>query len=340
MFELMTMNGNESIEKTIRGYFNGQLSAEEEKDLAQWINRSNSNKAYFEEVKRALVPEEMEHPLLESSFIELKDRLLINRLISARHSGRIRQISISLQKVAAILTIALVAGFSAAYLLLQKPEPKSELSWFEIQVPRGEKTKLLLPDGSLVWINSESILSYPNNYMEGNREVRLKGEAYFEVENQQDKPFIVKTTDYNICVLGTKFNVMAYPDFNRTSTWLIEGMVEIQRGKQAIPMGTGQNLEFSDNQFTIKNENALQSACWKDNIFDFDQINFKELIIRLERWYDIDIEVKGQNLDNIVYSGVFKNEETIWQVLNSLRLMLPIQYKREGFRKFVITEKE
>jgi ferric-dicitrate binding protein FerR (iron transport regulator) len=198
----------------------------------------------------------------------------------------------------------------------------------------------VLPDGSKVWVNSESRLSYPSDFMSGDRKLRLTGEAYFEVAKKQGENLVVETKDYSVSVLGTRFNVMAYPDFNRTETSLIEGKIEIKKDEQTIPVVPGQILTYAENQFKIKSDNTKLTTRWKDDVFDFDKISFRELIIRLERWYDVKIEVKNPELNKIIYSGVFKNEETIWQVLQTFELTLPIRYERVDFRKFVIEMKK
>jgi ferric-dicitrate binding protein FerR (iron transport regulator) len=235
-----------------------------------------------------------------------------------------------------MVVLAAVSGFMAASLLTGGSSQKTSLVWFETQVPRGEKSLLLLPDGSKVWVNSESSLSYPANFMDGNRNVKLNGEAYFEVAKLNGSVFTVETPDYNVRVLGTRFDLMAYENFNRTETTLIEGKIEIQKGKQIIEIVPGQTFIYKENQFFSKETMAAKSSRWKDDIFDFDQITFQEMVIRLERWYDVDIEIKSPELNQIIYSGVFKNEETIDEVLNTFQLTMPIRYTRDGFRKFNI----
>ena len=333
------MNINDNIERQIRDYFNGQLPASEEAELLHWLKSDEKNKAYFFSLKNNLEPQQMQHLLLQSSFSELKSKLMINREFESNSSGRIKSLHLSFLRIAAMIVMALITGFTAAYLILQTNQPKTEVVWFKTIVPRGEKSELILPDGSKVWVNSESNISYPSNFMEGNRQIKLNGEAYFEVEKLEDMTFTVSTIDYNIKVLGTKFNVMAYKEFGRTETSLVDGSIEIQKGNQQIKVEQGQTFTFTNSQFYLTKTEVSQTARWKDDIFDFDQITFKELIIRLERWYDVDIEIKNQKLNEIVYSGVFKNEETIWQVLNTLQLTLPIRYNRVDFRKFVIENK-
>jgi ferric-dicitrate binding protein FerR (iron transport regulator) len=335
------MNVNNTIERKICDYFNGKLSATEEAELIQWLQFSEENEAYFRSYKEKIDPQEIEHPLLQSSFSELKNKLLINQEFNTRNSTGIKKLQLSFARIAAMLLVAVITGFSIAYLLIGPSTPKAEVVWFETHVPRGEKSQLILPDGSKVWLNSESDISYPSDFMTGNRVMKLKGEAYFEVAKLDNKLFTVETNNYNIKVLGTKFNVMAYPDFNRTETSLIEGKIEIQKGEQNVQVIPGETFSYANDKYSIKEARVSQTSKWKDDIFDFDRIAFKELIVRMERWYDVDIEIKNPELNGILYSGIFKNEETIWEVLNTFQLTLPIKCSRVGFRKFVIeTNKE
>lgn len=330
------MNVNNTIERKISNYFNGKLSAAEEAELIQWLKLNEENRAYFLSYKEKIDPQEIEHPLLQSSFAELKNRLLINQEFNSSIIGRVRRLQLSFSQIAAMLLVALIAGFSIAYLLTGSKMTKTNVVWFETHVPRGEKSQLILPDGSKVWLNSESDISYPSDFMNGNRVMKLSGEAYFEVAKLENKPFTVETNNYNIRVLGTKFNVMAYPDFNRTETSLIEGKIEIQQGEQSVRVVPGETFSYADNRYSIKEARVSQTSKWKDDVFDFDRITFKELIVRMERWYDVDIEIKNPELNGILYSGIFKNEETILEVLNTFQLTLPIRCSRVGFRKFII----
>jgi|GEM_PF-145273 len=330
------MNRNEIIKEKILAYFNGRLSPVDEAWLVSWIKENEENKAYFFAVKNQLNPDEMNHPLLKSSFSELKNKLFIEKQFESVSKGRVRKISLSFSKIAALVILAVLLGFTASLVFNSRTGTKSEVAWFETNVLRGEKSQIILPDGSKVWLNSETSLSYPSNFMNGNRELKLNGEAYFEVAKQNGRHFTVKTKDYDIRVVGTKFNVTAYNDFKRTETSLIEGKIEIRKEDKKFEVTPGQTFIYKNNRFFVKETNTTKSAKWKDDIFDFDRITFRELITRLERWYDVDIELKGEKLNDIVYSGVFKNEETIEEVLNTFQLTMPIKYKKEDFRKFSI----
>jgi ferric-dicitrate binding protein FerR (iron transport regulator) len=333
------MNNETIIKAKILSYFNGGLSASGEAELFEWINKDPKNKDYFFDIKNELDPEKISHGLLTDSFLELRNKIIIRNQFQKKPIRKTRALYLKVSRIAAMLIFVVALSFSLAWMMGHLQQEKQEVAWFESSTPRGEKSKLQLPDGSTVWLNSESSISFPNNFSTGNREVRLSGEAYFEVEKLAGLPFIVKTEAYDIHVLGTKFNVMAYDDFMRTETSLIEGQVEIYKGSQVVALAPGQVLTYQDNKIKIKEANTIRSGYWKDGRFDFDQITLQELIVRLERWYDIDIKMENAELKEIVYSGVFKNEETIWQVLNSIQLTLPITYSRSGFREFEIERK-
>lgn len=332
------MDTASQMRERIMAYFKGELSKEEEAFLYAWIKESAENKAFFFQLKNEFALQEDTDPLIERSYAELKSKLLLRQQFPS--VPRKKKSSFLFLRVAAAIVVGLILGGGATYFFTSKPVEEVKVVWFETKVPRGEKSQLLLPDGSKVWMNSESSLSYPSNFMAGNRNVKLDGEAYFEVAKQQKSKFSVQTRDYTVRVLGTKFNVTGYADFNRTETALLEGSVEIIRGKQHLALHPGQTLQYKDGQFIMGEFSGGTSAKWKDNLFDFKEIPFEELVLRLERWYDVDIEVKSDDLNKIVYSGVFKNAETIEEILDIFQLTMPISYTKEDFRKFSIQRKK
>ncbi len=331
------MDQKQIFKEKVLSYFQGNLTVDEEAELLTWIKEDSKSRDFFLKVKKELNPDEIHHELLADSYSELRNKLFISEQFRASRLGKTRKLYVQVSKIAALLLLAVVLGFSFSWLMTSHQQ--KDVVWFETNAPRGEKTRLTLPDGSQVWLNSESTLLFANNFLDGNREVKLTGEAYFEVEKMHGLPFVVKTPSYDVRVLGTKFNVMAYKDFDRTVTSLIEGHVQIKKGPQIVDLKPGQMLTYQNKQFLVKQTNTTRSRSWKDDKFDFDRVTFKELITRLERWYDVDIKMDDPSLSDIIFSGVFKNEETIWQVLNSIQMTLPIKYYRSGFREFVIERK-
>jgi len=191
-----------------------------------------------------------------------------------------------------------------------------------------------------VWLNSESKLRYPANFSQKERWVELSGEAFFSVTRHGDQSFFVKTTDFNIRVTGTKFNVMAYEDFNRTEASLEEGRIELlsNSGKEKIAqLKPNQKIIFSKekHEYTIVKSKPEIESSWKNNEFVFEDIEFSEFAKRLERWYNVEIIFADQELSKIRYTGKFKNKETIWQVLDIIKLTTNIEYTLND-RKLII----
>lgn len=315
----------------IRRYFSGQLSSKEELELLSWLELRDENLELFDLEKRNLNGKNIDNPMVESSLSEVKRRVKSNR----KRANTISLYNRALKYTKTAAVAALLIGVGYLISTVQNTFNSSNPSWVNITTPRGDKTKLDLPDGSVVWLNAETTLSYPDNFAD-NRVLKLTGEAYFEVKKQDGDLFSVETSDYTVDVLGTKFNVMAYEDYNRTETSLFEGSIKIKRGAESLIMKPGQEITFSSGKFLLDKRNIRDTSCWKDNKFDFDNITFNELVCRLERWYDVDIKINSDILKEIKYSGAFKNKETIWQVLDVIQLTLPFNYRSVGDREIEI----
>ncbi|MCL3782568.1 FecR family protein [Prolixibacteraceae bacterium JC049] len=244
---------------------------------------------------------------------------------------------LSLSKYAAVFILAFVSFYITSDTLSLFSD--SEIQYFETFVPKGQKTQLTLPDGSIVHLNSESTIRYASNFNKNNRDIELlNGEAYFTVTHNTDIPFDVKANDYTTRVHGTEFNVMAYKDFKRTETTLVNGKVEIRRNDKTVTfLKPGEKIIFDDEQrrFIQTSTDVDADIAWKNNQFVFKKIPFTELAKRLERWYDITIEFSDPALNEILYTGKFKNKETIWQVMDVIKATTPIDYKLKN-RKLTI----
>ena len=332
---MMQENYTILIEKFLRG----SLSSEEVEELKLWLIQDAGNQNILEEMKAQWQPEEGDDIKLDNALKELHSRIQAGRTQTIEPELKVvnrKAFIVNMLKVAAILLV----GFFLNQVLhtYLKPEAK-KTQWYTVSAADGQKSKIVLADGTEVWLNSESILRIPVSESSDSRIVELTGEAYFKVTKNPKVPFIVKTKAYNVEVYGTEFNVMAYDDFNRTETTLVNGKVKIRRANNVLLMIPGQTVVFSKNKFTKKTGRVEQAVSWKDEKFYFDAIPFSELVVRLERWYNVEIEISDTNLKSRLYSGVFKNEETIWQVLDVVEKTSPIHYERKGFRKIVISSK-
>jgi ferric-dicitrate binding protein FerR (iron transport regulator) len=210
---------------------------------------------------------------------------------------------------------------------------------------------MILPDSSVVFLNSGTELRYiennQNNIITGNkgqRDVFLTGEAWFDVSKNEKKPFVVHTPYYNVEVLGTQFNVKAYPDDNEVATTLEKGKVKITSSekytlKETTTLQPGEQLIYTKNKgITISDVNTRRFTAWKENRLIFINMNLKELFVLLERKYGVEIEVSDDMVLNYHYDSTITNE-TILEVLNLIAETLPIQYKIEG-QRIIIHQKK
>jgi ferric-dicitrate binding protein FerR (iron transport regulator) len=235
----------------------------------------------------------------------------------------------------------------------------TKINYFKIKVPYGSKSTIELPDSSEVVLNSGSSLEYPDHFGATDRTVFLHGEAYFDVKRNKHKPFYVKTDEVTIKVLGTQFNVKSYPEENIMETILVSGSVEILPNKQIynterqvykrILLRPNEKAVFMHNDIsrsvakegihkplenriltaTIasqKTEKTEKDIAWKNNILILNNEPFKEIIKKLERWYNVQITLEDETLDSVRFSARFSGE-SIADVLHALSLTQPFKYE-------------
>lgn len=218
-----------------------------------------------------------------------------------------------------------------------------ELAYNEIIVPLGEKAQIILSDGSHVWINSDSKLRYPVMFGEASRDVTLEGEAFFDVVKKHGKTFVVNTRDVKVNVLGTAFNVKCYPGDEKTQTIVVRGEVKVEDihgEKKAIiikpnEMATLQKRITPDqttshlNSITVRKVDPESMVSWKDQLLVFNGEPFEDLAIKMERWFNVRIKIDDMELKTERYSGKFVHNETVYQVLEAIKITTPIVYKVE-----------
>lgn len=323
----------------IEKFLKGNLSLAEVEELKLWLEEDAEHRNVFEQMKLNWQPEAGTDSMVDNALNELHFKLKMNQSLSNGSNLKVvrrKTLFINLLKVAAILLV----GFLLNQVIQSYLTPGSKkIQWYTVSAAEGQKSKIVLADGTEVWLNSESTLRIPVSESPASRNVELTGEAYFKVTKNPKVPFIVRTKAYDVKVFGTEFNVMAYDDFNRTETTLVNGIVKISRNNNELLLKPGETMVFANNKFTRKAGKVEQAVSWKDEKFYFDAIPFSELVVRLERWYNVKIEISDPGLKNRLYSGVFKNEETIWQVLDVVEKTSPIHYEKSGFREIIISSK-
>lgn len=212
-----------------------------------------------------------------------------------------------------------------------------------LTTPRAGQYAVTLSDGTKVWLNASSELIYPTSFGQDERNVHIKGEGYFEVAHDENRPFIVHTERQRIQVLGTRFNVQAYADEMVQQTTLVEGAVVIESvsGKDSFRLRPGQQASANeDNRFTLARVEPGEYIAWKDGNIMLNSYNLAEILRQLERWYDIDfgeIPVEGVKYDRVF--GIIKRDVPLHDVLKSLEDSYnTIQFKING-RRIIVSKK-
>lgn len=214
------------------------------------------------------------------------------------------------------------------------PESNSENELYNtLTVPAGGQFRLTLPDGSKVWLNAASSLTYPVSFQGETRTVTLLGEGYFEVASNREKPFVVNANDMQVEVLGTHFNISAYTEDPSVRTTLLEGAVrvglagreivrQLQPGEQAVfrPGATDLQIRTADTEAVTG---------WKNNLFIFDDTGIEAVMRQIARWYDVEVVYEGPKPD-IRFTGLMPRNDMVSSVLKILELTGGVRFIIDG----------
>lgn len=201
-----------------------------------------------------------------------------------------------------------------------------------LNVPKGGEYSLILPDGSRVWLNSETTLRFPVQFTGGKRVVYLSGEAYFRVKKDTSATFHVYTKQQEITVLGTTFNVSAYENDRFTETTLIEGKVAVEGGAERVVMKPSEQyiLDKRSGVGELKEVETEFYTSWIDGKFYFTSFTFEEIVKKLERWYDFTMIYEEDDIRQMRFSGVIKKHRPIEEMLRFLEKTTDIHFKISG----------
>jgi ferric-dicitrate binding protein FerR (iron transport regulator) len=208
-----------------------------------------------------------------------------------------------------------------------------------ITTPKGGQYQVRLLDGSSVWLDAASSITFPSTFTGNKRQVQLTGEAYFEVAKNRAKPFLVNVEDkQQIEVLGTHFNVQAYPDDRDIKTTLLEGSVKLlYKNRQAILKPGQTAVNDPDQSLLIKPADIYEVMAWKNNMFVFNNENIKSIMKRISRWYDVDVVFEG-NLEKVNFFGNYSRLKSLENLLKDIELTEKVHFKIKGRRITIIAQ--
>jgi len=309
----------------VRKYFNSTMNPDEFAEFVNMVDKKQNELLLFGEIKPLWEESLNENAGLPSPnpvvFQKIKNNILSEeRKIIQR---KLKFYSYGL-KIASVLVIGLIISTVFFFQLAEQNQNSAQIQ--TINTPFGAKTSTALPDGSLVWLNSGSSLSFPAGFGK-TRLLKLTGEAYFEVV-KNDKPFIVSTSYGDVEVKGTSFNLKAFSDDNSFETTLVEGSVIVKdkNTSNELTLNPGQQAVINKNSFNIQNVETKLFTSWKEGKLIFQKEYLPEVARRLERWYNVKIEIDNdKRLDEIWYSGTIEME-SFTEVLELLKVTAPITY--------------
>lgn len=318
-------------------YLNRQSNQHEIAELQSWISESEENQRYFIETQYLWNHTGVKNkPDIDTAFQNFKNRLQEERPVKLR--SRLARLYPVL-RYAAILLIAFVLGGMSYYFINGYQVNKNDSKQYSIYVPYGAKTRVELPDKSVVWLNAGSTLSYKQSFDKKARNVYLKGEGYFEVKHNASRPFIVHANQASIEDLGTEFDVKAYPEDTDLNVTLLKGSIQLTTiYKPGKPLLLKPNQSAIINKLqknvVVKPVVADNAAAWTQGKILFNDVLFGNIVRRLERDYNVKIVVKNPKLNKLRFIGDFQNAQSIGEILDIMTANNDFHYKRN---KNVIT---
>ena len=292
--------------------------------ISKWKNISNNNATFSNSlVSYWNLPTE-EEKITRVDVV--RKRLLIRINSTEKEKTRKSPIFYLSRIAAAMIFIISIAGLSI--YVVSETNLFYRNNWVEISTLAGQQSKVKLPDGSLVWLNASTVLTYHSDKNE--RNVSLEGEAYFEVTHSADIPFIVETGTVNVKVLGTKFNVSHYPGSKITEASLLSGKItlSVNENGETVDLHPGERIVYNaENRLLSKTEVKVQNdILWMQGILCFDNEPFNDLILKLERYYAVKFIYDKNDFQNIHYTGTIYNLN-INKVLQFINLTIPLTYE-------------
>lgn len=300
----------------LQKYIAGNATEAEKQRVTEWIQENPENmREYMAQRKLHDMALWRTEPVAEENSRERKHFSL-------------RGVCMEAAKIAAVLAIVLLG----THYWTGKHQVPEDKTWQSIYVPpAGQRAELMLADGTKVWLNSRSTLTFPGSFKGNIRNVKLDGEGYFAVTKNVEQPFIVETNKCNVKVLGTEFNVMAYAADSVWETSLLEGAVEI-----LVPGSNNSGMRLEPNMMASLKGNRLVKGrikeadyfLWREGLLCFNDISVRDMIEKLKLYYGVDIVVNNTRILKNRYTGKFRTKDGVEHVLKVLKLNNKFTYTK------------
>jgi len=323
-------NSNNDIEEELIRYFSGEITENEQININNWRKESPENEKLFQEIRygwEALpILKEMEQ---FNSFEALKN---INPKLAG--NNQIRWM-VYLQRIAAVLIIPVLVytGYLSIHNIMLEQLAQEKPIIQTVTSRKGMVSELNLADGTKVWLNSGSTLEFPVRFNGDKREVKLNGEAFFEVAKNEKQPFVLNTNELNVEVLGTSFNVTSYDNESISEVVLVTGKIKLfadsaNQIKHFGIMHPGQKAVYTKKSQKVYSEDVDVSRyiAWREGKLIFREDSMSDVVRRLSHWFNVEFSIADPEINNYIYTATFSNED-LKQVLYLLKISAPIDYK-------------
>lgn len=266
-----------------------------------------------------LLPREDDEERAHRGLKELNEKILL------RSHRRFR---LNVLKYAAAVCLLMLGTWSATYLCLSRGDKPM---YTEINVPKGQRVNIVLADGTSVWLSPRTKIKVPNEFKQGSRVVELDGEGFFEVTKNAKQPFIVKTGQYNVEVLGTRFNVFAYSEKPKFETCLVDGSVMVynkDNDDEKLYLRPNEKVSLENNRLVKHTSDFDNEKYLESGVFSFQSKPFIEILEYLSLWYGVQFEVKRNVAIYRKISGKFRQSDEVENILKALQGAHSFNFKR------------
>ncbi|QGY45047.1 DUF4974 domain-containing protein [Maribellus comscasis] len=305
----------------------GEATNKEKEEFFNQLKNDKNEEELFYKVKSLWLRISMHHADadVDSEFENLWRKIRKEEKIKTRVTGA------KMFRYAAVFILLLGIGGIAGYLVSQKNLDYRGPGLQKYIATRGSVSILELSDGTKVWLNSESELTFREDYKNNQRYAELAGEAYFEVTHREDCPLIVKVGNLLVRDLGTTFNIKAYPEDNYIETSLVEGKADIlaTSGKKIIELAPGESAMYHviEKRMELRTITDNVLSAWRDGKFVIRDQSLEDIFKELSRWYGIEFEFQNDKLRDYRFTGNIKKSTTVLHVLKVLRAATDFNYK-------------
>lgn len=318
------------MKSTIKKYLSGKSSEKEQNELLNWV-RTDDHLTTFQSTKKEWKNEIADQPVssdLLEPWKKIQDRLFGQMHTELQRTRRM----LNFFKYAAILAV-LISVPALTYFLMQSENRPVPLIYTTVAADYGQISKVVLPDSTVVWINSGSEVRYNNQFSENNRDIELIGEAFFKVSENTELPLIVHSYELQIKVLGTEFSVKAYPEESSVQVVLEKGKIELtsvthSSFRQEMKPGELASFNKEKKELTISNVNTELFTSWKDGLINIYNLPLSKLVQKLEKRYNQKFEVDNA-IKDIPYTFTIKNEN-LNNILSLMEKITPVNVVQSG----------